>query len=144
MTRPHPIQPLELDHRGVLRFKANAIVRHLLDNGGIDMNALAREDFTREDREQFAQLIGYSHSGSGDLSYVSDAVWYAAQAEYEARIDAESPAGTALASIPVEATPVVSTNDADCGDKTLIQCPRCLAHMPVVLYCGGAQCPLRK
>lgn len=74
----HPIQPLELDEKGVLRFKANAIVRHLLDNGGIGMNALACMDFTREDREQFAQLIGYSHSGSGDLGYVSDEVWQAA------------------------------------------------------------------
>ena len=28
--------------------------------------------FTREDRQQFAQLIGYSESGYHDLSYVSD------------------------------------------------------------------------
>lgn len=82
---------------GILRFKANAIVRHLLDNGGITLHDIAVMDFSREDREQFAQLIGYSHSGSVDLSYVSDAVWYAAQDEYEARTDAESPAGTSLA-----------------------------------------------
>lgn len=80
---PHPVQPLVQDAYGVVRFKSNAIVRHLLDHGGIDMNALARLDFTREDHEQFAQLIGYSHSGSGDLGYVSDEVWCAAQAMYE-------------------------------------------------------------
>lgn len=75
----HPIQPLEFDGHGVLRFKSNAIVRYLLDNGGIDMNKLAMLDFSQEDREQFAQLIGYSHSGSGDLGYVSDEVWCTAQ-----------------------------------------------------------------
>ena len=94
MSNPQPMQPLELDGQGVLRFRANAIVRHLLDNGGIDMNAIARGDFTREDREQFAQLIGYSHSGSGGLGYMSDETWNAAQAvhalgrtEHEARAD---------------------------------------------------------
>ncbi|MFT3989964.1 MAG: hypothetical protein QM680_01005 [Luteolibacter sp.] len=70
--KSHPIQPLETDEDGILRFKKNAIVSHLLDCGGIDLNALARMDFPREDREQFAQLIGYSLSGFGDLSYVSD------------------------------------------------------------------------
>lgn len=79
----HPAQPLEIDTRGVLRFKSNAIVRHLLDNGGIDMNKLAMLDFSQEDREQFAQLIGYSHSGSGDLGYMSDETWYAANEVYE-------------------------------------------------------------
>lgn len=67
----HPIQPLQLDDKGVLRFKKNAIVEHLLDNGGIDMNDLARKDFCREDREQFAQLVGYSLSGYADLWYVT-------------------------------------------------------------------------
>lgn len=75
----HPIQPLERDTRGVIRFKSNAIVRHLLDHGGINMNDIARLEFSQEDREQFAQLIGYSHSGSGDLGYVSDEVWEAAE-----------------------------------------------------------------
>jgi hypothetical protein len=79
----HPIQPLEFDGHGVLRFKSNAIVRHLLDHGGIDLNQIAMLDFSQEDREQFAQLIGYSHSGSGDLSYVSDETWCAAQAMYK-------------------------------------------------------------
>lgn len=79
----HPIQPLEFDGHGVLRFKSNAIVRYLLDHGGIDMNDLARMDFPKEDREQFAQLIGYSHSGSGNLGYVSDEVWCAAQAMHK-------------------------------------------------------------
>lgn len=47
------------------------------------MNHLAREDFPREDREQFAQLIGYSLDGFGTLSYVSDEVYAAAYKMYE-------------------------------------------------------------
>lgn len=67
----HPIQPTELIN-GVIRFKENKIVSYLLDKGGIDLNRIAREDFSQEDREQFAQLIGYSLSGFGDLQYASD------------------------------------------------------------------------
>lgn len=78
----HPIQPLQMES-GVLRFKRNKIVEHLLNKGGINMNDIARLDFSQEDREQFAQLIGYSHRGSGDLGYVSNEVWYAAQEMYE-------------------------------------------------------------
>ena len=83
----NPIQPLAKDERGVLRFKANAIVRHLLDtHPTCDPNRLACMDFTDDDRQQFAQLIGYSLSGYGELqSYVDDHA-YATAAEM-----AESP-----------------------------------------------------
>ena len=57
----------------VIRFRANAIVCMLLDEGSFDMNHIARRNFSQEDREQFAQLIGYSVSGAGDLSYMSEA-----------------------------------------------------------------------
>lgn len=67
---------------------------HLLDNGGIDMNKLACIDFSDKDREQFAQLIGYSLSGLGELSYASDDAYGVAaqiaeqgQTEDEARIE---------------------------------------------------------
>ena len=36
------------------------------------MNELACMDFSQEDSEQFAQLIGYSVSGFSELSYVSN------------------------------------------------------------------------
>jgi len=74
-----PIQPLEMDSHGVLRFKGNDLVRYLLDNGGIDMNDLATVPCSQEDREQFAQLIGYSLSGFGELSYVSDETYNTAE-----------------------------------------------------------------
>ena len=92
----NPIQPLANDERGVLRFKANRIVQHLLDtHPACDMNNLATLDFTDDDRQQFAQLIGYSLSGYGELSsYVSDEAYSAAAAmadgldERDARIAA--------------------------------------------------------
>ena len=69
----HPIQPLENDSHGRPRFKPNKIVQHLLDHGGIDLNQIAcLPDIPQEDHEQFAQLIGYSLNGFGELSYVRD------------------------------------------------------------------------
>ena len=68
----NPIQPLVLDEAGVLRFKENKIVRYLLDNGGLTLNDLATSSFSKDDQEQFAQLIGYSVSGWSTLSYVRD------------------------------------------------------------------------
>ncbi len=65
-------QPIVQDDQGTFRFKSNAIVRTLLDAGVLDMNKLAVMQFTDADREQFAQLIGYSVSGIGDLSYSSE------------------------------------------------------------------------
>ena len=79
----YPIQPLYIDERGVLRFKANAIVRYLLNVSGIDLDKLADLPFTDEDRQQFAQLIGYSLSGYGDLSYVSDDAYGIAERMHE-------------------------------------------------------------
>jgi hypothetical protein len=74
ITHPyhHPVQPLERDNLGTVRFKENKIVRFLLDNGPFDLNKLGIMDFTDEDREQFAQLIGYSLCGFAELSYVSE------------------------------------------------------------------------
>lgn len=80
----HPIQPLERDEQGVIRFKSNAIVKHLLANYAKgNLNELARVDFAPEDWEQFHQLIGYSHSG---IPNVSEEVWQAAEAMYKTGI----------------------------------------------------------
>ncbi len=65
-----PMQPIEMDSGGIIRFKGNGIVRYLLDAGPFDMNQIAvLPNITREEASQFAQLIGYSVSGYGDLSY---------------------------------------------------------------------------
>lgn len=67
------MQPLVVEN-GVVRFRENKIVRFLIDWGrsrGMSLNELAMMPFDNEDHEQLAQLIGYSVSGYGDLSYVS-------------------------------------------------------------------------
>lgn len=77
----HPMQPVELADDGVIRFKRNKIVRFLVDwasERGMTLNELAVMDFDDADHEQLAQLIGYSVSGFGDLSYVSDEAYQAA------------------------------------------------------------------
>lgn len=68
-TPKHPMQPVVLDKDGVVRFKPNAIVKFLLDEGPFDQRKLALMSFKRSDWEQFAQLTGYSVSGFGDLPY---------------------------------------------------------------------------
>lgn len=94
MTANHPIQPLVRDEHGTPRFKANAIVRFLLDQGPFDLNDLAGKGFSNEDFEQLAQLIGYSLGGFSELSYVRDETYERAAMmsegadERDARIEA--------------------------------------------------------
>lgn len=64
------MQPIVRDPAGVYRFKENKIVRFILDAGPFDLNKIAVMPFSQNDREQFTQLIGYSVSGAGDLSYM--------------------------------------------------------------------------
>lgn len=49
-----------------------------------DLNTLALMDFSRDDWTQLAQLIGYSVSGAGDLSYFDRKVIAAADAIVDA------------------------------------------------------------
>ena len=74
-----PMQPLCIDEHGVVRFKANLIVRFLLDTSPFNLNQIAAMPFSREDREQLAQLIGYSVSGFSELSYATDVTLAAAE-----------------------------------------------------------------
>lgn len=97
----HPIQPTEVDAHGVKRFKQNAIVRRLLDFSsahGLDLNRLAAETFDQDDRIQLAQLIGYSVSGFGDLSYVDDDTYRAV----ELTMDGASEANARIESMAAE------------------------------------------
>lgn len=80
----HPMQEVIIADDGLARFKKNAIVAYLLDAGRFTMNDLAKMPgasgiyggaFPREDWEQFAQLIGYSVRGFGELSYASDEMY---------------------------------------------------------------------
>ena len=74
-----------------MRFKVNAIVERLLDfaeERGYSLNELRRKDFSDDDRQQLAQLIGYSLSDYGDLSFVSDEdVWAALESIEPATVE---------------------------------------------------------
>jgi hypothetical protein len=79
----HPTQPLEMVN-AILRFKQNKIVNALVEHGqktGLSINDLARMSFTKEDWSQFAQLIGYSHSGAS--AYLTNDELDAAMRMYE-------------------------------------------------------------
>lgn len=71
MPRSHPMQPVEWASDGVIRFKENKIIDYLFKTGKLDLNEIAAIPFPPEDRMQLAQLLGYSVSGYGDLSYVT-------------------------------------------------------------------------
>lgn len=124
----NPIQPLAKDATGVLRFKENALVRALLDHGratGFGLNELARKFRTSEhadDWQQLAQLIGYSLSGYGELSYVSDDAYGAAEmmadewpSEKDARI-ARFIVWAQIETAPKDGTKVLIVNDEGAMD----------------------------
>lgn len=67
----HPMQPIITDKYGIKRFKKNEIVDYLVRHGNIDLNTIATDSFSKEDKEQLAQLIGYSVVVFSDLSFVS-------------------------------------------------------------------------
>lgn len=68
----HPMQPIGWDETGkIIRFKANKIVRMLLDTNSLNLNDIAVMNagghFNEGDYDQLMQLIGYSVSGYGEL-----------------------------------------------------------------------------
>lgn len=80
----HPMQPVELRANGLVRFKENKIVAFLAEGR---LNELAAMGFSDEDWMQLAQLIGYSVSGYGELSYVTNrSYWQARRRAYKLRM----------------------------------------------------------
>lgn len=73
--RRHPMQPIWFDEQGTTRFKKNRIVDTLLwTHPTVDMNTILSGNFCIYDRNQFAQLVGYSVSGFGGLSFADAAI----------------------------------------------------------------------
>lgn len=67
-----PDQPIYMDDEGTIRFVANSFVEYLLRSASFSLHDLMLiVPASKAEREQFAQLIGYSVAGYGDLSYVS-------------------------------------------------------------------------
>ncbi|UTD55908.1 hypothetical protein [Halomonas sp. MS1] len=71
----YPMQPVSIDSRGSIRFEENPIISHLAREVS-NLNDIAIwcavNEVDAKYQEQLAQLIGYSVSGYGELSYVSD------------------------------------------------------------------------
>lgn len=86
--RKHPLQPLVMVE-GTLRFKenhaVNALYEMVKEKTGVDPWHIIYgcPEVNKDDLRQFAQLIGYSHSGSGGLNYMDDETWEAALAMRE-------------------------------------------------------------
>jgi hypothetical protein len=79
----HPMQPIDRDESGTLRFKPNAIVRYLLLKAGSELDDPELEEFSQEDREQFAQLLGCSLAAFGAMSCASAESYVAASKSLE-------------------------------------------------------------
>ena len=73
-AKKHPIQPIELVD-GIIRFKPNKIIQYLFHVGKLNLNEIAAMEFDKDDRQQLAQLLGYSICGYADLSYVDNKAW---------------------------------------------------------------------
>lgn len=79
-----PLQPVMTDRDGTRRFVENRIIRDLVEFSamhGRGMHAIAEGDYTDQERQQFAQLNGYSIRGYGELSYVDDIAYEQACAQ---------------------------------------------------------------
>lgn len=63
------MREIVFDDQGNIRFKANAIVAWLFDTQRINLNEIVMHKWPIEDQEEFWQMLGYSVSGYGDLSF---------------------------------------------------------------------------
>lgn len=81
----HPVQPIGFSEDGTIRFKANAIVRDLLDRSrdelGHGLNEISAAGYSPEDYTHLMQLIGYSVNGYGELSTSPPEIVQAADGE---------------------------------------------------------------
>ncbi|MNW03269.1 hypothetical protein D3C71_1991770 [compost metagenome] len=71
MSKRQPMQPVVMADDQTVRFKRNQIIcdmQELCAKHGLDLNEIACRDYSKDDRSQLMQLIGYSVSGYGNLS----------------------------------------------------------------------------
>lgn len=74
--RRPPMQPIAIDEEGVARFRKNDVVDWLATKIDLDCVATAahRFGFDPYDVAQFWQMLGYSISGYGELSFIPKSV----------------------------------------------------------------------
>jgi hypothetical protein len=97
-TKAPPVERLVMPLQPIIdgRFVENSIVSKLLELAPVDLNDIGCMNFAEQERMQFAQLIGYSVSGFGDLSYVNDETYDAASRMAEYVIDEDKARNDAL------------------------------------------------
>ena len=87
------MQPIALDENGTARFRENDVVRWLTEEV-IDLNKISIQcqlrDFDKYDVAQFWQMLGYSVSGYGDLSFIPKSIVQKADAKVSDLLDEES------------------------------------------------------
>jgi hypothetical protein len=98
----------------VVEHAARMIASHPMHAGRLDLNGLYTMCFSQEDREQFAQLMGYSISGYHELSYVSDLS--AAEASHLAEKILPGAGGCRDQGCPIH-SPVIQEDDEDEEDE---------------------------
>ena len=129
---PPPMQPVVEDAHGTLRFRENALIRYIVDHAGDgvhpgaqpvpgipgtsaidpsadkpDIGELMSMDFPQADKEQFAQLMGYSVAGYHELSFVSAESCALASVLAE-QVRPGSPGGCRDAGCPLHGGPLFS------------------------------------
>lgn len=76
--REQPMQPIYIDNKGVARFQSNKIVDWLFVTQKISLNEISamcqNSKIPKVDQMQFWQMLGYSVSGFGDLSFADKEV----------------------------------------------------------------------
>ena len=63
----HPMQPVERGDDGIVRFKQNAIIHHLVDS----LNSLSMMDFSTKDQMHFAQPLGMPVERFAELGFAT-------------------------------------------------------------------------
>jgi hypothetical protein len=80
--RKQPMQPIYIDKEGVVRFQSNKIVDWLFATQKISLNEISAmcqtSKIPKADQMQFWQMLGYSVSGFGDLSFVDKEIVFQA------------------------------------------------------------------
>jgi len=84
--RRPPMQPIYVDGDNIVRFRANAIVRWLVDSGRVDLNDVTKnmDSMNRYDIAQFWQMLGTSVSAFCGYDFVPRSVVKRADAKMDA------------------------------------------------------------
>lgn len=102
--RTQPMQPIAWDGKGVIRFQDNKVITMLLEAGVLNLNSIAgqciEKKIPRADQMQFWQMLGYSVSGFGDLSFATKEMVAAADEIAAQMVSATTPSSRRNKTLP--------------------------------------------